>query len=181
MCSLARVVSVMPLVAFMNASSTILERTLDDSAARRIVIPEAFLAVDECLAIYEGLLRGVRVYPAMIRKNLERFGPFAGTEAVMMELVEKGEDRQASARAHQGKIVRRLGRGDAGEAQPAREAPLRGARSISSRVSKERVMQLLDPSTHTGIAEEACEEFLTKVVSPLLKGHAKASRSKVQF
>jgi adenylosuccinate lyase len=180
MCSLARVVSVMPLVAFMNASSTILERTLDDSAARRIVIPEAFLAVDECLSIYEGLLRGVQVYPVMIRKNLERFGSFAGTEALMMELVEKGEDRQA---AHEIIRVKSFAAWDAvmqGKPNPLGKL-LCEEKAISSRISKERVMQLLDPSTHTGKAEEACEEFLTKVVSPLLAGHAKAARSKVQF
>ena len=95
MCSLARLVSAFPSVAFSNAANSILERTLDDSASRRVAIPEAFLAIDECLSIYERLMSGLKVYPAMIEKNLEKFGPFAGTEAVMMKLVEKGGDRQA--------------------------------------------------------------------------------------
>ena len=94
MCSLARLVAAYPSVGFMNAANNILERTLDDSANRRFAIPEAFLAIDECLMIYERLMRGLKVYPAMIEKNLEKFGPFAGTEAVMMKLVEKGGDRQ---------------------------------------------------------------------------------------
>jgi adenylosuccinate lyase len=180
LCSLARVVSVMPLVAFMNASSTILERTLDDSAARRIVIPEAFIAVDECLAIYERLMRGMRLYPAMIKKNLERFGSFAGTESLMMELVEKGESRQV---AHEIIRVKSFAAWEAvmdGKPNPLARL-LYEDEAISSRVSKRRIERLLDPSTHTGRAEEACDEFLDDVVSPMLAARAKASRSRVQF
>ena len=180
MCSLARVVSVMPLVAFMNASNTILERTLDDSAARRIAIPEAFLAVDECLAIYERLTRGLRVYPAMIRRNLERFGAFAGTEAVMMELAEKGEDRQA---VHELIRVKSFAAWEAvmkGEPNPL-ERMLSEDKVIASRLTKKQLKLLLDPSTHTGGASEGCDEFLKKVVSPILAGHKKANRTKVEY
>jgi adenylosuccinate lyase len=180
MCSLARVVSVMPLVAFMNASNSILERTLDDSAARRIAIPEAFLAVDECLAIYERLMKGLRVYPAMIEKNLERFGAFAGTEAVMMELVEKGEDRQAM---HELIRVKSFAAWDSvmqGKPNPL-ERLLSGDKVISSRLTKGRLKLLLDPSAHTGGASESCDEFLKTVVSPMLKGHKKGRQSKVEY
>jgi adenylosuccinate lyase len=180
MCSLARVVSVMPLVAFMNASNNILERTLDDSAARRIAIPEAFLAVDECLAIYERLMRGVSVYPAMIRKNLERFGAFAGTEAVMMELASKGEDRQA---VHEMIRVESFKAWDSvmkGEPNPLEEL-LWGRKAVSSKLTRKRLKALLDPSTHTGGAEESCDEFLTKVVAPVLAGRKRATRSRVEY
>lgn len=180
MCSLARVVSVMPLVASMNASGTILERTLDDSAARRIAIPEAFLAVDECLAIYERLMRGLRVYPKMIERNLERFGPFAGTEALMMELAEKGEDRQ---RVHELIRVKSFEAWEAvmkGEANPL-ERLLSRERSVASHVKKSRLRELLDPSSHTGRAEQSCDEFLKEVASPLLARHKKAGRSSVSY
>ncbi|HEV2389175.1 MAG TPA: adenylosuccinate lyase [Nitrososphaerales archaeon] len=180
MCSLARVVSVMPLVAFMNASNSILERTLDDSAARRIAIPEAFLAVDECLALYERLMRGLRLYPAMINKNLERFGAFSGTEAVMMELAEKGEDRQ---KVHELIRVKSFRAWDAvmkGEPNPL-ERLLSEDRVVSSKLTRKRLRLLLDPSTHTGGAQEACDEFLKKVVAPVLAGHKKAGRPKVQY
>ncbi len=180
MCSLARVVSVMPLVAFMNASNSILERTLDDSAARRIAIPEAFLAVDECLAIYERLMRGLRVYPAMIRKNLERFGAFAGTEAVMLELAEKGVDRQA---AHELIRVKSFAAWDSvmrGEPNPL-ERLLSEDKVIASKLTRKRLKLLLDPSTHAGGAKESCDEFLKNVVSPMLAGHKKASRAKVEY
>ena len=180
MCSLARVVSVMPLVAFMNASNSILERTLDDSAARRIAIPEAFLAVDECLAIYEGLMRGLRLYPAMIKKNLERFGAFAGTEAVMMELAGKGEDRQA---VHERIRVKSFKAWEAvmrGEPNPL-ERLLSEDRVVSSKLSRKELKVLLDPSTHTGGAEESCDEFLKNVVAPVLASHKKAGRTKVEY
>ena len=180
MCSLARVVSVMPLVAFMNASNSILERTLDDSAARRIAIPEAFLAVDECLAIYERLMRGLRVYPAMIRKNLERFGAFAGTEAVMMELAEKGEDRQ---KLHERIRVKSFAAWESvmrAEPNPL-ERLLTEDKVIASKLTRKRLKLLLDPSTHTGDAEESCEEFLKEVVSPTLEGHKKARQSRVEY
>ncbi len=180
MCSLARVVSGMPMVAFMNASNSILERTLDDSAARRISIPEAFLAVDECLAIYERLMKGLRVYPAMIAKNLERFGAFAGTEAVMMELAEKGEDRQA---VHELIRVKSFAAWESvmkGEPNPL-ERMLSEDRVVSSRLTKKQLKLLLDPSRHTGGARESCDEFLRKVVSPMLAGHKKAGRTRVEY
>ncbi|MDA4118298.1 MAG: adenylosuccinate lyase [Thaumarchaeota archaeon] len=180
MCSLARVVSVMPLVAFMNASSSILERTLDDSAARRVSIPEAFLAIDECLAIYERLMRGLRVYPAMIVKNLEKFGVFAGTEAVMMELVEKGADRQDM---HELIRVISFAAWESvmkGEPNPL-ERMLSEDKVISSKLTKRRIEVLLDPLAHAGYAKESCEEFLKNVVSPVLKSHRRIGRAKVEY
>ncbi|MDA4115254.1 MAG: adenylosuccinate lyase [Thaumarchaeota archaeon] len=180
MCSLARVVSVMPLVAFMNASNTVLERTLDDSAARRIAMPEAFLAVDECLAILERLMRGLRLYPAMISRNLERFGAFAGTEAVMMELAEKGEDRQKVHELIRVKSFEAWESVMRGEPNPL-EKLLSQDPVVASKLTERRLRQLLDPSTHTGGAEESCDEFLKKVVAPILKGHKKARQTKVEF
>jgi len=180
MCSLARVVSVVPLVAFMNASNSILERTLDDSAARRIAIPEAFLAVDECLAIYERLMRGLRLYPAMIKKNLERFGAFAGTEAVMMELAEKGEDRQAMHELIRVKSFKAWDSVMKGEPNPL-ERLLSEDKLVSSKLTRKRLKVLLNPSTHTGGAKEDCGEFLKKVVAPILAGHNKARRTKVEY
>jgi adenylosuccinate lyase len=180
MCSLARVVSVMPLIAFMNASNSILERTLDDSASRRIAIPEAFLALDECLAIYEKLMRGLRVYPAMIEKNLERFGAFAGTEALLMELAEKGEDRQE---AHELIRVRSFEAWEEvmkGKPNPL-ERLLGEEKAISSKVPRKRIAALLDPRAHAGRAEESCDEFLAKVVAPMLAKRKKAASRKVVY
>lgn len=176
MCSLARVVSTTPLVAFMNASNSILERTLDDSASRRIVLPEAFLATDECLAIYERLVRGLRVYPEMLKKNLDRFGPFAGTEALMMRLAEKGMDRQ---KAHELLRVQSFVAWDdvmKGKPNPLDRLLVENT-AIASLLSPEEIREDLDPSGHVGDAISRCDDFVERVAKPLLsKGEVEGRR-----
>jgi adenylosuccinate lyase len=172
MCSLARLVSGYPSLAFANAANSVLERTLDDSANRRVAIPEAFLALDECLLIYERLMKGLRVYPAMIRKNLEKFGPFAGTEAVMMKLVEKGDDRQE---VHEMIRVHSFKAWD--EVMKDRPNPLAGLLDgddrISSKLGPAEVRRLLDPSHHTGDAQSKCRRLVRDSIDPVLKTYRK--------
>jgi adenylosuccinate lyase len=93
-CSLARFVAALPQVAWENAAASLLERTLDDSANRRVVFPQAFLACDEMLQTAIKIVRGLTVDPAACAANLERYGPFAATERVLMALVRAGGDRQ---------------------------------------------------------------------------------------
>jgi adenylosuccinate lyase len=93
-CSLARYVAALPAVAWANAAESLLERTLDDSANRRVIFPEAFLAVDEMLLTAIQIVRGLAVEPAACAANLEKYGPFAATERVLMALVRAGADRQ---------------------------------------------------------------------------------------
>lgn len=167
MCSLARYVSVLSGVMWENAAQTIFERTLDDSANRRVVIPEAFLATDECLRLYDKIMRGLRVYPASMRKNLEKYGPFAGTEALLMALVERGEDRQRMherLREHSFKAWERVSEG---EENPLPEM-LKGDPLISSKLSLEEIDGLLDPSNYVGDAPERCDRFLDEFVDPIL-------------
>ena len=167
-CSLARYIGVLPLVAFTNASATLLERTLDDSANRRIIIPEGFLALDECLILYQKILAGLRVYPAMIKKNLERFGPFAGTEPLLMKLVEKGCDRQEMhelIRKYSLKAWESVMRGEENPiASLLKNEPL-----ISSKLRPEEVDELLDPRAYIGEASSRCELFIKDVVRPILE------------
>jgi adenylosuccinate lyase len=92
--SLARSLAQMPRVAWDNAAHSLLERTLDDSANRRSLLPEAFLIADELLATATRLLEGMQVYGVAITRNLARYAPFAATERVLMELVRAGADRQ---------------------------------------------------------------------------------------
>ncbi|HME18837.1 MAG TPA: adenylosuccinate lyase [Nitrososphaerales archaeon] len=177
MCSLARFVSALPGVAFLNAANSILERTLDDSAARRIVMPEAFIAVDECLTIYEGLALGMRVYPAMIAKNLERYGPFAGTEALMMKMVGKGADRQ---KAHE--RIRKRSFDAWKEVMEGRPNPLErllwADRSVSSRMTRSELRELLDAGRYVGDAPERCVSFVKKKVDPVLQRYQARRASK---
>jgi adenylosuccinate lyase len=93
--SLARLLAQMPRLAWDNAAHSLLERTLDDSANRRSMLPEAFLIADELLITAERILAGLQVNQAAIARNLATYGPFAGTERLLMALGKAGADRQA--------------------------------------------------------------------------------------
>jgi adenylosuccinate lyase len=92
--SLARALSAAPLTAWNNYANSLLERTLDDSANRRTLIPEAFLALDEILQTLLEIVDGLRVDETRMRANLDKFGPFAAVERVLMAAVKRGADRQ---------------------------------------------------------------------------------------
>lgn len=92
--SLARHLAQLPRVAWDDAAHSLLERTLDDSANRRIILPEAFLIADELLGTVSRLVRDLRVNEAAIARNLDTYGPFAGIEPLLMRLVKAGADRQ---------------------------------------------------------------------------------------
>lgn len=92
--SLARFVAALPRIAWDNAAHSLLERTLDDSANRRVLLPESLLATDEILTRLLRLLNGLRVDEHAIRRNLEAYGIFAATERLLMEAVRRGGDRQ---------------------------------------------------------------------------------------
>ena len=177
MCSLARLVAVLPGVGFSNAANSILERTLDDSAARRIVMPEAFIAIDECLGIYRELMGGVRVYPSMIRRNLARYGPFAGTEAVMMKAVQRGADRQKVHEAIRKKSFAAWETVMQGRPNPIVRL-LASEREISSRVSPRELKTLMKPEAHVGDAESRCERFVKNELAPLIAKYSGTSRAK---
>lgn len=93
-CSLARYVGALPQVAWDNAAQSLLERTLDDSANRRTILPEAFIAVDELLLTARRTVEGMQIVETACARNLEKFGPFAATERVLMAAVKGGGDRQ---------------------------------------------------------------------------------------
>jgi adenylosuccinate lyase len=93
-CSLARLVMSLQTSPAMTASTQWLERTLDDSANRRIVLPQAFLAIDAVLILYRNIAEGLVVYPKVIEKNLWSELPFMATENILMAAVEQGGDRQ---------------------------------------------------------------------------------------
>ena len=93
-CSLARQVAALPRIAWDNAAHSALERTLDDSANRRTVLPEAFLAIDEILERLRRIVSGLRIGREAIQRNLATYGPFAATEPLLMALVVAGASRQ---------------------------------------------------------------------------------------
>ena len=154
--------------AAVTASAQWFERTLDDSANRRISIPEAFLATDAILNLYINIVRGMKVYPAVIAKHLNEELPFMSTENILMYCVKnKGGDRQAlheAIRRHSvaaAEQVKLYGRDndllDRIKADPAFS------------LTDEEMALLTDPATFTGMAERQCETFLRDTVKPVLK------------
>ena len=93
--SLGRYLAGLPRLAWDNAAHSLLERTLDDSANRRILLPEACLAADELLHTAHAILSDLRVNEAALARNLAVYAPFAATERLLMALVKTGADRQA--------------------------------------------------------------------------------------
>jgi len=92
--SLARIVAQFPRTAWDNAALSFLERTLDDSANRRSILPEAFLACDELIHVSQTVLSGLMIDHQAINRNLDAYGPFAATERILMAMVKSGADRQ---------------------------------------------------------------------------------------
>ena len=154
--------------AAVTASAQWFERTLDDSANRRISIPEAFLATDAILNLYINIVRGMKVYPAVIAKHLNEELPFMSTENILMYCVKnKGGDRQALHEA-----IRRH------SVAAAEQVKLYGRdNDLLERIkadpafslTDEEMAQLTDPATFTGMAERQCETFLRDTVKPVLK------------
>ncbi|MCX6055814.1 MAG: adenylosuccinate lyase [Chloroflexi bacterium] len=92
--SLARTLSTAPQIAWHNAANSLLERTLDDSANRRTLLPESFLALDEMLLTTDRIVKGIIINSQSIEKTNAAYAPFAGIERLLMVLVKKGADRQ---------------------------------------------------------------------------------------
>ena len=115
MTALARYVMVDSLNPAITTATQWFERTLDDSANKRIAIPEAFLAIDAILSLYENVANGMVVYPKVIEKHLMDELPFMATENIMMDAVKRGGDRQElheKIRVHSmeaGKVVKEQG------------------------------------------------------------------------
>jgi adenylosuccinate lyase len=150
--SLARAVSVAPLTAWNNYANSLLERTLDDSANRRTLFPETFLAVDEILITLLKIIEGMRVNEVIIKRNLTIFGPFAAIERVMMAGVKNGADRQEMHQILKQKSMEAWQLIQRGEANPLFELILK-EEQITRWVSKNDIKKLFEVECYTGIAE----------------------------
>lgn len=158
-CSLARFVVALSQVAWHNAALSLLERTLDDSANRRLVLPESFLAVDEILLAARRIVEELIVREEGIARNLAAYGTFAATEALLMELAKAGADRQEMLEhihIHTMAAWEALQRG---EGNPLTES-LSADDRITAYLPRGRVRELLDASSYVGDAPARCREFL---------------------
>ncbi|MHC4858841.1 MAG: adenylosuccinate lyase [Planctomycetota bacterium] len=164
--SLARYLISLPTNAAQTAGEQWLERTLDDSANRRVVLPEAFLAADAILDLYLNVARGLTVHEAVVRRNLDRELPFLATERILMLAVKAGGDRQEiheRIRVH---------------ARAAWEALCEGAerndllprleQDEAFRPVKDDLAALLEPEGYVGRAPEQVDAFLEEDVEPVL-------------
>jgi adenylosuccinate lyase len=145
-----------------------MERTLDDSANRRLVIPQAFLAVDAILILYQNIARGLVVYPRVIAKHLDAELPFMATEAVLMAGVARGGDRQD--------LHERIRRHSHAAAAVVKEQG--GENDLLDRLRADPAFRgisldaIVDARKFVGRAPEQVDEFLAEVVAPLRDRYA---------
>ena len=167
-CSLARYLICDVQNAAVTAATQWLERTLDDSANRRISIPEAFLCADAVLNLVINVARGMRVYPAVVEKHLRDELPFMATENILMYCVrEKGGDRQSLHEA-----IRQHSVAAAAQVkQYGRENDLmeRIAADPVFGLTRDELDAIADPAAFTGLAERQCRRFLAETVRPILE------------
>lgn len=151
--SLGRYVAALPRVAWDNAAHCLLERTLDDSANRRAVIPEAFLAVDEMLAVALRLVSGLEVDERAVADNLARYGVFAASERVLTALARAGADRQVM---HERIREHSLAAWEAVRAGQPNPLPnrLAGDPALAAFLPPERIRALMDARRYIGDAAE---------------------------
>jgi len=162
-CALARFVMNMPPNALQTASVQWMERTLDDSANRRLVLPEAFLALDGMLDVLNNVVDGLIVHEARVVKNLQQEMPFLATERLMMEAVAAGADRQDAHEVVRGHAI-----------DVARKIKEEGAENdLLERLSNEPIFgsldltDIVDPSGFVGRAPVQVDHFIASVVTPI--------------
>lgn len=167
MASLANYVMADMMNPMMVASTQWFERTLDDSANKRLSIPEGFLAIDGILDLYLNVVDGLVVYPKVIEKRLMSELPFMATENIMMDAVKAGGDRQE---LHE--KIRTL------SMEAGRNVKEKGldnnlleliAADPAFNLTLDELKKTMDPSRYTGRAKEQVEEFLSEVIRPVLE------------
>jgi adenylosuccinate lyase len=170
LCSLARFVISQAQAADQTAATQWLERTLDDSAGRRLYLPQVCLAVDAVLILYTNVVRGAVVYPRVARRLLQEELPFLATETILMQAVLRGGDRQSLHEA-------------------IREHALAAAKEMKEEAADNRLLEKLAAdgrfpfrldelreitygTDFTGLSASQVEDYLTGEVEPLLARYA---------
>ena len=165
--SLARYVMTDALNPAITAAAQWFERTLDDSANKRISIPEAFLAVDGILSLYLNVVDGLVVYPKVIEQRLMKELPFMATENIMMDAVKRGGNRQE---LHERIRVHSMEAGRQVKVEGKENDLLeRIAADETFGVTLDELRDILDPAKYVGRSPEQVTEFLTECVNPVLE------------
>ena len=168
-CALARYVITLPENEAITASTQWFERTLDDSANKRITIPQAFLAIDGILNLYSNISGNMVVYDKVVRKHIMAELPFMATETILMECVKAGGDRQElheAIRKHSmeaGRVVKQEG-GENDLISRIKADPLFAA-------VKDGIDGIMEPVNFIGRAEAQAEEFIIECIRPILESN----------
>ena len=178
--SLSRYVMVDVLNGYFTTATQWFERTLDDSANKRLSVPEAFLAVDGILSLYANVADGLVVYPKVIEQRLRKELPFMATENIMMDAVKKrGADRQQlheKIREHS-MAASRVVKVEGGE----NDLLERIAADEALGVTLEEIEKILKPENYTGRAKEQTEDFLNECIKPVLEKYADVKSDKPEI
>ena len=178
--SLSRYVMVDVLNGYFTTATQWFERTLDDSANKRLSIPEAFLAVDGILSLYANVADGLVVYPKVIEQRLRKELPFMATENIMMDAGKKrGADRQQlheKIREHS-MAASRVVKVEGGE----NDLLERIAADEAFGVTLEELEKILKPENYTGRAKEQTEDFLNECIKPVLEKYADVESAKPEI
>jgi len=169
-CSLSRYLIAQAANPAYTAATQWLERTLDDSANKRLSIPEAFLTADGILTLYLNIARGLTFYPAMMKRHLEEELPFMVTENILMLCVRRGGDRQVlheAIRRHSVAVAKNMK-----ETGADNDLFKRILADTTFNITEEDIRLLSDPILLTGRAKEQTEEYLNGVVRPMLAANA---------
>lgn len=164
--SLARYLAGLPRLAWDNAAHLLLERTLDDSADRRILLPESFLAADEILSTVVEILSSLRVDETAMARNLAVYGPFAATERLLMALVKAGADRQSMHEIIRKRSMSAWETVQRGEANPLAESLCRDA-SLRAFLSEAEMRRLLDYTGYIGDAPVRAREMAKRILEEI--------------
>ena len=164
--SLSRLILSLATSPQLIASTQFLERTLDDSANRRISIPEAFLAADAVLAILKNVCSGLVVYPKVIAKRVNDNLPFMATEAIIMEAVARGKSRQdvhEAIRVNSMETVKQVRSGG------TNDLIKRLGNDPAIGISEKEIAAILDPARFVGRAPDQVSDYLREEIRPLLR------------
>ncbi len=169
-CALARFLMVAPLHGAFTTATQWFERTLDDSAIRRLSVPEAFLAADAVLNLYLSVMERPQVYPKVMEKRLWAELPFMASENILMACVQKGGDRQILhevIRRHAQEAGRRVK-----EEGAENDLLDRLAADPAINMSREEINKILDLRSFVGRAPHQVEDFIRHEVNPFLDRHS---------
>jgi len=169
-CALARHLMTAPLHSQFTTATQWFERTLDDSAIRRISLPEAFLAADGILNLYLNIMEDPKVYPKVIEKYLKAELPFMATENILMACVKKGGDRQE---LHEVIRLHSLAAAAVVKEEGGENDMLeRMANDPAIGMTMEEIEATLDMNDYVGRAPQQVEEFITDFINPILERNA---------